>query len=81
MLDKASERKRGMDKIGSNLRGIGPAYMDKTGRNALKIGEIFGSSFKSSYDKLKIKHQELLQSMDFEETSTQLVSSLSSWPF
>jgi adenylosuccinate synthase len=74
MLDKASEKKRGMDKIGSTLRGIGPAYMDKTGRNALKIGEFFHSNFKSSYEKLKAKHLDLLQSMDFEEDFSEIES-------
>ncbi len=59
-LDAASEKSKGDDKIGSTLRGIGPAYMDKTGRNSIKYGDIFLSDFKERYLKLKSKHQELL---------------------
>lgn len=59
-LDKASEQKRGDAKIGSTLRGISPAYMDRTGRNALKIGEIFMENFKAKYNTLKEKHLELI---------------------
>lgn len=64
-LDKASEKKRGDQKIGSTLRGISPAYMDKTGRNALKIGEIFNSNFKERYDNLVSKHLEILSSSEY----------------
>ena len=39
-LDKASEKARGADKIGTTLRGIGPAYMDKTGRSGLRMGQM-----------------------------------------
>lgn len=62
-LDKASEQKRGDAKIGSTLRGISPAYMDRTGRNALKIGEIFSSKFKEKYATLRDKHLEMIASM------------------
>ncbi|MEL6943059.1 MAG: adenylosuccinate synthetase, partial [Bacteroidota bacterium] len=44
------------EKIGSTLRGIGPTYMDKTGRNALRIGDILQKDFKDRYNKLKAKH-------------------------
>lgn len=64
-LDKASEQKRGEAKIGSTLRGISPAYMDKTGRNAIKIGEIFQPNFEESYRGLRDKHIEMMQSMGF----------------
>ncbi|MFY7860966.1 MAG: adenylosuccinate synthase [Chitinophagales bacterium] len=64
-LDKASEQKRGDAKIGSTLRGISPAYMDKTGRNALKIGEIFKSDFKQRYEALRDKHLEMMSTMNF----------------
>ena len=40
MLDAASELIKGKSKIGSTLKGIGPAYMDKTGRNGLRVGDI-----------------------------------------
>lgn len=64
-LDKASEKKRGDLKIGSTLRGISPAYMDKTGRNALKIGEMFNENFKEHYNNLVAKHIEILTSNDY----------------
>jgi adenylosuccinate synthase len=64
-LDKASEQKRGEAKIGSTLRGISPAYMDKTGRNALKIGEIFKPDFKERYEALRDKHLEMMSTMNF----------------
>jgi len=65
-LDKASEQKRGDAKIGSTLRGISPAYMDRTGRNALKIGEIFSPNFLEKYKSLRDKHIEIIGSMGYE---------------
>ena len=44
-LDKASELAKGESKIGSTLKGIGPAYMDKTGRNALRVGDLLNKNF------------------------------------
>ena len=61
MLDVASEASKGADKIGSTLRGIGPCYMDKTGRNGLRVGDILSSSFTSKYNSLKEKHLRLLK--------------------
>jgi adenylosuccinate synthase len=66
-LDKASEQAKGTEKIGSTLKGIGPAYMDKTGRNGIRVGDILDRSFTSQYIKLRIKHQKLLDSMNFNE--------------
>jgi adenylosuccinate synthase len=60
-LDAASEASKGEDKIGSTLKGIGPAYMDKTGRNGLRIGDILSKNFRSKYDKLAQKHIHMLQ--------------------
>ncbi|MCF8449132.1 MAG: adenylosuccinate synthase [Taibaiella sp.] len=60
-LDAASESAKGTDKIGSTLKGIGPAYMDKTGRNGLRVGDILTPGFKEKYDKLKQKHKQLLR--------------------
>lgn len=60
MLDAASELAKGKEKIGSTLRGIGPAYMDKTGRNGLRIGDILSPDFKARYHSLKQKHLKLL---------------------
>jgi len=59
-LDAASEAAKGDAKIGSTLKGIGPTYMDKTGRNGLRIGDITTSSFQDKYDNLSKKHQQLL---------------------
>jgi adenylosuccinate synthase len=66
-LDKASEQAKGSEKIGSTLRGIGPAYMDKTGRNALRVGDVIYGDFNTAYNKLKQKHLDLLSRYEFEE--------------
>ena len=66
-LDKASEVSKGNEKIGSTLKGIGPAYMDKTGRNALRVGDILDKNFTTQYIRLRLKHQKLLDSMNFHE--------------
>ncbi|UEG50380.1 adenylosuccinate synthase [Ferruginibacter lapsinanis] len=69
-LDKASELSKGNDKIGSTLKGIGPAYMDKTGRNGLRVGDI-NNNFNAEYEKLKAKHQEILNNYKFDEDISQ----------
>ncbi len=61
LLDAASEQAKGKNKIGSTLKGIGPTYMDKTGRNGLRVGDIFSSNFKEKYDALVEKHVGILQ--------------------
>src|SRR6476619_3509076 len=66
-LDKASEMQKGESKIGSTLKGIGPAYMDKTGRNALRVGDLLDKSFTTQYIKLRLKHQKLLDNFHFIE--------------
>jgi adenylosuccinate synthase len=66
-LDKAAEMSKGNDKIGSTLKGIGPAYMDKTGRNGLRVGDLLHKSFTTSYIKLRLKHQKLLDTYNFQE--------------
>jgi len=63
-LDAASEAAKGEDKIGSTLKGIGPAYMDKTGRNGLRIGDILSKNFRKKYDKLAQKHIQMLRQYD-----------------
>ncbi|WP_026902590.1 adenylosuccinate synthase [Pedobacter glucosidilyticus] len=60
LLDAASEKKMGDGKIGSTLKGIGPTYMDKTGRNGLRIGDIGLPDFKERYQKLVEKHKSIL---------------------
>ncbi len=66
MLDKASEQLKGKGKIGSTLRGIGPTYMDKTGRNGLRAGDIESKDFKDRYKALTQKHAELLAFMEYD---------------
>ena len=61
LLDAASENSKGKNKIGSTLKGIGPTYMDKTGRNGLRVGDIFSPNFKEKYDALVEKHQGMLK--------------------
>ncbi len=69
-LDKASEAQKGENKIGSTLKGIGPAYMDKTGRNALRVGDLLDKNFITQYIKLRLKHQKLLDNFNFNEDIT-----------
>jgi adenylosuccinate synthase len=66
-IDKASELSKGVEKIGSTLKGIGPAYMDKTGRNGLRVGDLLDKNFTSQYIKLRLKHQRLLDNFNFQE--------------
>lgn len=64
ILDAASEASKGTTKIGSTLKGIGPAYMDKTGRNGIRVGDIL-SGFDQKYALLKEKHLKLLEIYNF----------------
>ncbi|MDR0582514.1 MAG: adenylosuccinate synthase [Prevotellaceae bacterium] len=68
IIDAASEAAKGKTKIGSTLKGIGPAYMDKTGRNGLRAGDILSPAFMERYEALKQKHVEFLKQFDFEYT-------------
>lgn len=65
-LDKASELAKGKNKIGSTLKGIGPTYMDKIGRNGLRVGDILRPDFQEKYQALKQKHLDLLQGVELE---------------
>jgi len=60
-IDAASEAAKGKEKIGSTLKGIGPTYMDKTGRNGLRVGDIETADFKAKYEALKAKHMEFIK--------------------
>lgn len=64
LLDAASETAKGKNKIGSTLKGIGPTYMDKTGRNGLRVGDIYLPNFKEKYDALVEKHVGILEHYD-----------------
>jgi adenylosuccinate synthase len=63
-LDAASEHAKGKEKIGSTLKGIGPAYMDKTGRNGLRVGDILAPNWEERYQRLRAKHIEMLRPYD-----------------
>ena len=60
LLDAASEKSKGKNKIGSTLKGIGPTYMDKTGRNGFRIGDLENAQWKNKYFELTKKHQKLI---------------------
>ena len=64
LLDAASETAKGKAKIGSTLKGIGPTYMDKTGRNGLRVGDIELVDFMDRYNMLKNKHLNMLKNFN-----------------
>ncbi len=83
LLDAANEKAKGKSKIGSTLRGIGPTYMDRTGRNGLRVGDINKIDFKERYERLKQKHLSILSSLpqvdfDLEEEETKWFASMES---
>jgi adenylosuccinate synthase len=65
ILDAAYEHSKGNTKIGSTLKGIGPAYTDKAARNGLRAGEIFRKDFREMYDKHMKSHLSVLKNYDF----------------
>lgn len=66
ILDAADETALGKGKIGSTLKGIGPAYSDKTGRNGVRVGDLLGADFKDKFNTLKAKHLARLKAYSFE---------------
>lgn len=66
VLDSANEAEKGKKKIGSTLKGIGPTYMDKTGRNGLRVGDLFLHDFKERYNALKTKHEAILKNFNYD---------------
>ena len=62
LLDAASEASKGKAKIGSTLKGIGPTYMDKTGRNGIRVGDIMAVDWEDKYKRLTKKHIGMLKS-------------------
>ncbi|WP_116108521.1 adenylosuccinate synthase [Lewinella sp. IMCC34191] len=60
LLDAARENAKGERKIGSTLKGIGPTYMDKTGRNGMRVGDLEAPDFRQRYERLKEKHLQLV---------------------
>ena len=72
LLDAASEAAKGKEKIGSTLKGIGPTYMDKTGRNGIRMGDIELPNFRQKYDALVEKHKHMLGHLNFEYNLNEL---------
>jgi adenylosuccinate synthase len=72
LIDAASEAAKGKNKIGSTLKGIGPTYMDKTGRNGLRIGDIETNEFKEKYNTLVEKHKQLLSFYNYDYNLAEL---------
>jgi adenylosuccinate synthase len=72
LLDAAYEKLKGKNKIGSTLKGIGPAYQDKVARIGLRVGDILRADFEERYEKLSKKHEDLLNSLEFEYDLTEL---------
>ena len=64
LLDQASEKSKGIKKIGSTLKGIGPTYMDKTGRNGIRVGDLFLDGWEVQYGKLKNKHLKMIANLN-----------------
>ena len=60
LLDRYYEARKGTAKIGSTLRGIGPAYTDKVSRNMLKIGDLLHSNFKLKYEEIVDSHLKIM---------------------
>lgn len=78
LLDKASEISKGVSKIGSTLKGIGPTYMDKTGRNGIRVGDIDESITDKVYNLTK-KHREVLSNLNFELDEKELEEDFRKW--
>ena len=77
LLDAASEASKGKAKIGSTLKGIGPTYMDKTGRNGIRVGDLELDNWKDKYRTLANKHESMVNfynvdlEYDLEELETE----------
>lgn len=72
LLDAANEAAKGSNKIGSTLKGIGPTYMDKTGRNGLRVGDIETNEFREKYQALVEKHRQLLSFLHYDYNLAEL---------
>jgi len=71
IIDAANEAAMGKSKIGSTLKGIGPTYMDKTGRNGLRVGDALSENFIDRFNILKNKHIAFLKQYDFQYDADQ----------
>lgn len=66
LLDAANEATKGKEKIGSTLKGIGPTYTDKISRTGLRAGDLNVADFTDRYNKLKDKHFQTVESLNFD---------------
>lgn len=66
LLDAANEASKAERKIGSTLKGIGPAYTDKVARVGVRVGDIARNDFKAVYDKAKKSHLNLIRSLGYD---------------
>lgn len=66
LLDVAYEQSKGEQKIGSTLKGIGPAYSDKVSRQGLRVGDILSKNFQAKYNELLAKHENILKFYQYE---------------
>jgi adenylosuccinate synthase len=71
LLDAAYEKAKGVDKIGSTLKGIGPTYTDKISRQGLRVGDMISPNFQAKYDKLVSIHKAILDVYQFEYDLTE----------
>ncbi|MDR1459929.1 MAG: adenylosuccinate synthase [Bacteroidales bacterium] len=69
LLDAANETIRGVNKIGSTLKGIGPTYTDKIGRIGLRVGDLLSANFQQMYEYLKNIHLKQIEAMKFDYTT------------
>lgn len=72
LLDQAYEKAKGENKIGSTLKGIGPSYQDKIGRQGLRVGDILSDNFKDKFKKLTDIHFEILKNHRIEYNWTEI---------
>ena len=80
LLDQAQEKAKGADKIGSTLKGIGPSYQDKIGRQGLRVGDILSDKFKEKFKTLTDIHFEILKNypieFDWKDLETQFLDAV-----
>jgi adenylosuccinate synthase len=72
LLDQAWEEAKGVNKIGSTLRGIGPTYQDKIGRQGLRVGDLQSDNWRQAYNEIKRKHLDTLRFLGKEVDLTQV---------
>ncbi len=75
LLDVAYEKAKGENKIGSTLKGIGPTYQDKIGRQGLRVGDIISAEFERKFKALTDVHFKILNTYEIEYNWEELRSS------